>query len=40
VIAMLHHVTLRTHDLEGTRAFFEAVLGLEAGYRPAFAFPG
>ncbi|KMO28128.1 glyoxalase [Methylobacterium variabile] len=37
---MLHHVTLRTHDLEGTRAFFEAVLGLEAGYRPAFAFPG
>lgn len=37
---MLHHVTLRTHDLEGTRAFFEAVLGLEAGHRPAFPFPG
>lgn len=37
---MLHHVTLRTHDLEGTRGFFEAVLGLEAGYRPAFSFPG
>ena len=37
---MLDHVTLRTHDLEGTRAFFEAVLGLEPGYRPRFSFPG
>ena len=38
--AMLDHVTLRTHDLEGTRAFFEAVLGLKPGYRPAFGFSG
>jgi len=37
---MLDHVTLRTHDLEGTRAFFEAVLGLAPGYRPDFPFPG
>ena len=37
---MLDHVTLRTRDLEGAKAFFETVLGLEAGYRPAFPFPG
>jgi len=37
---MLDHVTLRTHDLEGTRTFFEAVLDLKAGYRPDFSFPG
>lgn len=38
--AMLDHATLRTADLEGTRAFFEAVLDLKPGYRPAFPFPG
>lgn len=37
---MLDHVTLRTRDLEGAKAFFETVLGLEVGYRPAFPFPG
>ena len=37
---MLDHVTLRTHDLEGTRAFLETVLELKPGYRPAFSFPG
>lgn len=37
---MLDHVTLRTHDLEGTGAFFEAILGLRVGVRPAFPFPG
>jgi catechol 2,3-dioxygenase-like lactoylglutathione lyase family enzyme len=37
---MLDHATLRTKDLEGTKAFFETVLGLEAGYRPAFPFAG
>jgi catechol 2,3-dioxygenase-like lactoylglutathione lyase family enzyme len=31
---MLDHVTLRTNDLEGTRAFLEAVLDLRPGYRP------
>ncbi|CAN7625818.1 glyoxalase [Phyllobacterium sp. LjRoot231] len=39
-IPILDHVTLRTHDLEGTRVFFEAVLDLKTGYRPAFSFPG
>jgi glyoxylase I family protein len=38
--AMLDHATLRTHDLERTRAFLETVLDLQAGYRPAFSFPG
>src|SRR5258707_7370087 len=37
---MLDHTALRTHDLEGTRAFVETVLDLNPGYRPAFAFPG
>jgi catechol 2,3-dioxygenase-like lactoylglutathione lyase family enzyme len=37
---MLDHVTLRTVDLEGTRAFLEAVLGLRPGFRPDFGFPG
>ena len=37
---MLDHVTLRTHDLEGTRAFLETVLDIKPGYRPAFSFPG
>lgn len=37
---MLDHVTLRTHDLEGTRAFLEALLPLRPGPRPDFPFPG
>ncbi|AYG61512.1 glyoxalase [Rhizobium jaguaris] len=37
---MLDHVTLRTADLEGTRAFLETLLDLKPGYRPAFGFPG
>ncbi len=37
---MLDHVTIRSRDLEGARAFFETVLGLEVGYRPPFRFPG
>ena len=37
---MLDHVTIRTHDLEGTCAFFEKVLNLKPGYRPNFPFPG
>lgn len=38
--AALDHVTLRTADLEGHRAFFEDVLELTVGYRPDFGFPG
>jgi catechol 2,3-dioxygenase-like lactoylglutathione lyase family enzyme len=37
---ILDHVTLRTADLEGTRAFIEAALDLKVGYRPPFSFPG
>jgi catechol 2,3-dioxygenase-like lactoylglutathione lyase family enzyme len=37
---MLDHTTWRTHDLEGARAFLEAVLELKPGCRPAFSFPG
>jgi catechol 2,3-dioxygenase-like lactoylglutathione lyase family enzyme len=37
---MLDHVTLRTHHLDGTRAFLEALLDLKPGYRPDFPFPG
>jgi len=37
---MLDHATLRTSDLEGTRAFLETVLDLKSGYRPDFSFPG
>ncbi len=37
---MLDHVTIRSGDLEGTKAFLETILGLEVGYRPAFSFPG
>lgn len=36
----LDHVTVRTADLEATRTFFEDVLGLAVGWRPAFSFPG
>ena len=37
---MLDYVTLRTGDMEGTRAFLVAVLDLEPGFRPGFSFPG
>jgi catechol 2,3-dioxygenase-like lactoylglutathione lyase family enzyme len=36
----LDHVTLRTADLERTKVFLEGLLGLKAGYRPPFGFPG
>jgi len=36
----LDHVTIRTDDLEATKAFFTEVLGLSAGERPGFRFPG
>jgi catechol 2,3-dioxygenase-like lactoylglutathione lyase family enzyme len=37
---ILDHVTFRTTDLEGTRAFLEELLDLKPGYRPPFNFPG
>jgi catechol 2,3-dioxygenase-like lactoylglutathione lyase family enzyme len=36
----LSHFSIRTLDLEATRAFYERVLGMSAGPRPNFPFPG
>jgi catechol 2,3-dioxygenase-like lactoylglutathione lyase family enzyme len=36
----LHHVTVKTADLEATRDFYRDILGLEVGFRPDLAFPG
>lgn len=36
----LNHFTIRTADLERTRAFYSGVLGLPEGYRPPLGFPG
>lgn len=36
----LNHFSIRTTDLEATRVFYESVLGLTVGPRPAFDFPG
>jgi len=33
-INVLHHVTVKTDDLEATRDFYRDVLGLEEGFRP------
>ena len=35
-VLLLDHVTLRTSDLEGTRAFLEILLDLTPRYRPDF----
>jgi catechol 2,3-dioxygenase-like lactoylglutathione lyase family enzyme len=40
VALTLNHFSIRTLDLEATRAFYEQVLGLSVGPRPAFPFPG
>ncbi|WP_374575669.1 VOC family protein [Phenylobacterium sp.] len=34
------HYAVRTPDLEASRRFYVDVLGLRAGYRPPFPFPG
>lgn len=39
-VAALDHCAVRTADLEGTRSFYEELLGLEVGPRPALAVPG
>lgn len=36
----LNHFSIRTTDLESSRAFYADVLGLTVGPRPAFPFPG
>ena len=39
-LSRLDHVSIRTEDVAGTQAFYEDVLGLRAGARPPFPFPG
>ena len=36
----LDHVNVRWSDLQATIGFFESVVGLRAGARPPFPFPG
>jgi catechol 2,3-dioxygenase-like lactoylglutathione lyase family enzyme len=39
-IRKLGHYSVRTADLEASRAFYTGVLGLREGFRPPFRFPG
>jgi len=39
-VQMLEHYTIRCADLEATRDFYSAVLGLAVGPRPNFPFRG
>ena len=39
-LSFLDHVNIRTADLAGMEAFYETVLGLEAGPRPPFSVGG
>ena len=36
----IHHVNIRTRDLERTVAFYTGAIGLKQGERPGFAFSG
>ena len=40
MLLSLHHVTVRSADLERSEAFYCGLLGLQCGPRPAFAVPG
>ena len=39
-ISRLDHVNIRTTNLQGMIDFYQGILGLRLGPRPAFAFPG
>jgi catechol 2,3-dioxygenase-like lactoylglutathione lyase family enzyme len=39
-VVSLNHYNVRTADLEGMRRFYEEAVGLRAGPRPPFDFPG
>ncbi len=39
-VTAMNHFTVLTDDLPATLAFYEAHLGLKAGARPPFGFPG
>ena len=36
----IHHVAIKTQDLEATNAFYADVLGMSYADRPEFDFPG
>ena len=36
----MNHFTVLTRDLDATRNFYVAILGLKEGYRPPLGFPG
>jgi len=36
----IHHVNIKTQDLEASIVFYRDALGLRHGERPAFGFPG
>ena len=37
---LMEHYLVLTDDIEQTRDFYRAVLGLEDGFRPELGFPG
>ncbi len=39
-VQAMNHFTILTDDVEGTVGFYGQLLGLAAGLRPAFGFPG
>lgn len=39
-VRSLDHYTIRTSNLDASVAFYEGVLGLRNGERPAFTYPG
>jgi catechol 2,3-dioxygenase-like lactoylglutathione lyase family enzyme len=39
-VSAMNHFTILTDDLQGTVAFYGEILGLRAGDRPPFGFPG
>jgi catechol 2,3-dioxygenase-like lactoylglutathione lyase family enzyme len=39
-VSTMNHFTILTADVDGTLAFYSEFLGLRAGARPPFTFPG
>ena len=39
-VGRLDHYSIRTLDIDASRAFYTQVMGFQEGYRPPFDFPG